>query len=124
VSYIGLDVALQHNANNKRGKKMSNPIEKAQQLGQKLFEIQTNTMQELAAMQQKNLENYFEMTREFTTRLPAGQDPQDLLNLQREVSESLWKNYQETNETTGELVRTAWDEVGEAYRSAFTQDSE
>ena len=45
---------------------MSNPIEEAQQLGQKLFEIQTNTMQELAAMQQKNLENYFEMTREFT----------------------------------------------------------
>lgn len=103
---------------------MSNPIEKAQQLGQKLFEIQTSTMQELAAMQQKNLENYFEMTREFTTSLPTAQDPQHMMNLQREVSETLWKNYQETNETTGELVRTAWDEVGEAYRTAFTPDPE
>jgi hypothetical protein len=103
---------------------MSNPMEKAQQLGQKLFEIQTSTMQELATMQQKNLENYFEMTRQFTSHLPETQDPQQLLDLQREVSESLWKNYQETSENTGKLVRTAWDEVGDAYRSAFTQDSE
>ena len=103
---------------------MSNPMEKAQQLGQKLFEIQTSTMSELAAMQQKNLKNYFEMTRQFTTRLPETQDPQQLLDLQREVSETLWKNYQETNDNTGELVRTAWDQVGDAYRSAFTEDSE
>jgi hypothetical protein len=103
---------------------MSNPMEKAQQLGQKLFEIQTSTMQELATMQQKNLENYFEMTRQFTTRLPETQDPQQLLDLQREVSETLWNNYQETNASTGELVRTAWDEVGDAYRSAFTPASE
>ena len=103
---------------------MSNPMEKAQQLGQKLFEIQTSTMSELAAMQQKNLENYFEMTRQFTTRLPETQDPQQLLELQREVSETLWKNYQETNDNTGELVRTAWDQVGDAYRTAFTEDSE
>ena len=103
---------------------MSNPMEKAQQLGQKLVEIQTSTLKDLAAMQQKNLENYFEMTRQFTARLPETQDPQQLVDLQREVSETLWKNYQETYETTGELVRTAWDEVGDAYRSAFTQESE
>ena len=101
---------------------MSNPLEKAQQLGQQLFEIQTSTMTELATMQQKNLEKYFEMTREFTSKLPEAQNPQGLMELQRQVSETLWQNYQETNQDTGELVRNAWEKVGEAYRTAFIPD--
>ena len=103
---------------------MSNPVEKAQQLGQTLFEIQTSTMNELVAMQQKNLEKYFEMTREFSTKLPEASDPQRMMEMQREMAQSLWQNYQESNENTGELVRNAWDQVGEAYRSAFTPESE
>lgn len=103
---------------------MSNPVEKAQQLGQTLFDIQTSTMSELVSMQQKNLEKYFEMTREFSSRLPEASDPQRMMDMQREMAESLWQNYQQTNESTGELVRNAWDQVGDAYRSAFVPEPE
>ena len=62
-----------------------NPIEKATQLGQKLFEIQTSAMTELANMQQQNMQNYAEMTRDFSSRLAEVRDPQALMELQREI---------------------------------------
>ena len=69
---------------------MSNPVEKAQQLGQTLFDIQTSTMSELVTMQQKNLEKYLEMTRECSTKLSEASDPQRMMEMQREMAQSLW----------------------------------
>lgn len=101
---------------------MSNPMEKAQKLGQQLFEIQTSTISKMASMQQENMQKYLEMNREFVEKLPAATDPQSIFELQREMAQSMWQNYQESNESTSELVRSAWEEVGEAYKGAFTGD--
>jgi isopenicillin N synthase-like dioxygenase len=100
----------------------TNPMDTAAKLGQQLFEIQNDTITNLTNMQQRNLENYFELTRNFTTKLPEATDPQKMMELQREMTETLWQSYQQSNESTGELVRNAWDQVGEAYRSAFTPE--
>lgn len=100
---------------------MSNPIENAQKLGQQLFEIQTSTMTKLASMQQDNLQKYFEVTREFTEKLPQSQSPQSVMELQREMAETLWQNYQQANQNTGELIKEAWDQVGDAYREMLDQ---
>ncbi len=97
-------------------------METAAKLGQQLFEIQNSTITELTNMQQKNLENYLEMTRAFTTKLPEATDPQKMVELQQEMAQTLWQSYQQSNESTGELVRNAWDQVGEAYRDAFTPE--
>ncbi len=101
-----------------------NPIEKATQLGQKLFEIQTSAMTELASMQQQNMQNYAEMTRDFSARLAEVRDPQALMELQREMGEAMWQNVQTSNESSGELMRQAWEQVGEAYKDAFTQEDQ
>lgn len=103
---------------------MSNPMEKAQKLGRQLFEIQTSTMNELAAMQQTNLQKYFETTREFTAKLPESQSPQGIFELQRQFAESLWNSYQASTQETGELVRKSWEEIGDAYKSAFSGEGE
>ena len=103
---------------------MSNPMEKAQKLGQQLFEIQTNTMNELVSMQQSNLQKYFDTTREFTAKLPESQSPQGIFDLQRQYAETLWQSYQEQNQETGELVRKSWEEIGEAYKTAFNGEEE
>lgn len=99
---------------------MSNPLENAQNLGQKLFEIQTSTITRLAELQRKNTERYLNMARSFGEKLPESQDPQALMNLQREMAESMWQGYQDSNQSASELVREAWEEVGEAYRDAIT----
>lgn len=101
---------------------MSNPMEKAQKLGQQLFEIQTNTISKLASMQQENMQRYFELNREFVEKLPGATDPQSIFNLQREMAQTMWQNYQSSTESTSELVRHAWEEVGEAYKGAFSDD--
>ena len=101
---------------------MSNPVEKAQKLGQQLFEIQTSTISKLATMQQENLQTYFNMTREFTTRAPEARDPQSVMDMQREMAATMWSNFQQSNENTSMLVREAWEQVGDAYREAFEQE--
>ena len=99
---------------------MSNPLENAQKLGERLFEIQSSTINELSSMQQENLQKFFDVNREFTSRLTETQNPQSVMELQREMAETLWQNYQESNQHTGELARNAWEQVGEAYRHMLT----
>lgn len=101
---------------------MSNPMENAQKLGQQLFDIQTSTISKLANMQQENLQKYFEVTREFTEKLPQSQSPQGMMDLQREMAETLWNSYQESNQQTGELIRDAWEQVGDAYKQVLNSD--
>ena len=103
---------------------MSNPMENAQKLGQKLFEIQTKTITQLASMQQQNVQKFMDMNREFTNKMTEVRDPQDVMALQREMAETLWNNYQESNQNTGELVREAWEEVGAAYTDAFSGNTD
>ncbi len=103
---------------------MSNPLENAQKLGQELFSIQTSTINKLANMQQENLQKYLEVTREFTEKLPQSQSPQSMMDLQREMAETLWNSYQESNQQTGELIRETWEQVGDAYKEMLTPGSD
>ena len=102
---------------------MANPIENATKLGQQLFEIQTKTMTELATMQQQNMQKYFEMTQGLTSKLPEATDPMKIMELQREAGEAMWQSIQEGNQNAADLVRSSWEQVGEAYRDAFSPDS-
>ncbi|MBO6703499.1 MAG: phasin family protein [Pseudomonadales bacterium] len=98
---------------------MSNPIENANKLGNQLFEIQTETLTKLTEVQQKNLERFMQSSREYSERMAQVTDPQGFAELQREALEAYWQNYQHDVQTTSNLVREAWEQVGEAYRSAF-----
>tara|TARA_R110002073_G_scaffold74609_3_gene182473 strand:+ start:940 stop:1257 length:318 start_codon:yes stop_codon:yes gene_type:complete len=102
---------------------MANPIENATKLGQQLIEIQTKTMTDLVSMQQQNIQKYVEMTQSLTTKLPEATDPMKFMELQREAGEAMWQSIQEGNQSAAELVRSSWEEVGAAYRDAFTPDS-
>ena len=102
----------------------NNPFEKANALGQKLFEIQNKAMTEFAKMQQDNMQKYMEASQAYASKLSEVRDPQTLMELQREMGETMWQNIQSGNENSGELMRSSWEEIGEAYRSAFTQESD
>lgn len=98
---------------------MSNPIENANKLGNQLFEIQTETLTKLTEVQQQNLERFMQSSREYSERMSQVTDPQGFAELQREALEAYWQNYQHDVQTTSNLVREAWEQVGEAYRNAF-----
>lgn len=102
---------------------MANPIENATRLGQQLFEIQTKAMTDLTSMQQENMQKYLELTQGLTSKLPEATDPMKIMELQRELGEAMWQNLQENNQSAAELVRNSWEQVGQAYQDAFSNDA-
>ena len=58
-------------------------------------------------------------SREYSEHMAQVTDPQGFAELQRAALEAYWQNYQHDVQTTSNLVREAWEQVGEAYRSAF-----
>jgi len=101
-----------------------NIIEKQSELTKSLYEINTSTVKELATLQRENLEKYFETNRSFGERLPEIKNVSDFLALQREYGETLVTNAREAIETQNEIVRGAVEETTEAFRAAFTFESE
>ncbi|XOV90414.1 MAG: phasin family protein [Pseudomonadota bacterium] len=96
-----------------------NMIERQSELGKSLFEINTNTLKELANLQKENVEKYFETNRSFGERLPEVKSVSDFLALQREYGETLWNNTREAVETQTEIVRGAFAETTDALKTAF-----
>ncbi len=96
-----------------------NMIERQSELGKSLYEINTNTLKELATLQKENIEKYFETNRSFGGRLPEIKSVTDFFTLQREYGETLWSNTREAVETQTEIVRSAFSETSEALKAAF-----
>lgn len=101
-----------------------NMIEKQAELGRSLYEINTSVLKELAMLQRKNVETYFETNRSFGEKLPEVKSVEDFMALQREYGESLWTNARSAVETQGEIVRSAFEETASALRTAFTFDAD
>ncbi|HKI73905.1 MAG TPA: phasin family protein [Pseudomonadales bacterium] len=101
-----------------------NIMEKQAELGRSLFEINTNTLKELAALQRENVEGYFETNRNFGERLPEIKGMSDFVELQREYGETLWNNVRKAVESQNEIIRSAFEETSEAVKVAFTPEAE
>ena len=101
-----------------------NIVEKQTELTKTLFEINTNTLKELATLQRENLEKYFETNRTYGERLPEVKSASDFFALQRDYGETLMSGTREAIETQNEIVRGAFEETTEAFRSAFTFETE
>lgn len=101
-----------------------NIIERQNELGRSLFEINTNTLKELVSLQRENVEKYFETNRNFGERLPEVKSLSDFLNLQREYGETLWSNTREAVESQNEIFKSAFQDTAEAMKAAFSPEEE
>lgn len=101
-----------------------NIIERQNELGRSLFEINTNTLRELASLQRENVEKYFETNRSFGERLPEVKSLSDFLNLQREYGETLWNNTREAVESQNEIFKSAFKDTAEAMKTALSPEEE
>ena len=102
---------------------MTNIIERQADFGRTLFEINQNTLQELAQSTQANFKKYFEMNSEFGKKLPEVKDVTSFVELQREYGETLWGNVREATQTQSEILKSAVEETGEAVRKVFATES-
>ena len=102
---------------------MTNIIERQADLGRTLFEINQNTIQELAQSTQTNFKKYFELNNEFGQKLPEVNDISTFVELQREYGETLWNNVKEATQVQSEILKSAVEETGEAVRKVFATES-
>lgn len=102
---------------------MTNIIERQADFGRTIFEINQNTLQELAQSTQANFKKYFELNSEFGQKLPEVNDVTSFVELQREYSETLWSNVREATKTQSEILKSAVEETGEAVRKVFATPS-
>ena len=100
-----------------------NMIEKQTELGKSLYEINTSTVSEIAAMSRKNIEQYFAVNRAFGEKLPEVREVSTFMNLQREYSETLWNNAREAVEAQTAVFQGAFAETREAFKAAYTQET-
>lgn len=98
-----------------------NIVEKQAALGRSLYQINTSTMKELAALQRENIESYFETNRSFGEKLPGIKGVAEFVELQREYGEALWHNMRKAVESHNDILRAAFEDASEAMRTAFTQ---
>jgi len=100
-----------------------NVLQKQVEMGRALFEINQNTVQELARTQQDNFKKYFELNNDFSKRLPEVTDISSFVELQREYNETLWGGIKDTTRGQVDVIKTAVEESGEAVRKAFTVET-
>lgn len=98
---------------------MINIVERQTELGRSLYEINTNTLKELATLQRENVEKYFETNRTFGEKLPELKSVEEFVALQREYGETLWANAREAMEAQGAIVKSAFEETSAAVKTAF-----
>ncbi len=99
-------------------------IERQNELGKSLYQINTSTVSEIAELSRKNIEQYFEVNRSFGERLPEIREVGDFLSLQREYGETLWNNAREAMEAQNTILQNAFTETREAFTTAFSQEAE
>ena len=100
-----------------------NVIEKQSKLGKDIFEINTNTLKELANLQKDNVEKYFDANRAYGEKLPEVKDVSSFVSLQREYTESLWNGVKDAFSTHNGIVRGAFEETRHAFEEAYTSES-
>ena len=99
-----------------------NIIEKQTELGKSLFEINTSTMKEYMSLQRGNFERYVEVNREFGSKLPEVKNLTNVVELQREYSQTLWNHTKASFEAQSELLKGAFTNTREALKVAYTFD--
>jgi Phasin protein len=98
-------------------------IERQSELGKSIFEINTNTLKELATLQRENFEKYFSTNRSYGEKLPEIKDVSSFVSLQREYGETLWGNVREAVETQNGILRGAFEETRVALEKAFKTEA-
>ena len=101
-----------------------NIFEKQAEFGRTFFEINQNALQQLAQIQQDNIKNYFALNSDFSKKLPEAKDITSFTGLQREYGETLWNGIKETTATQAELLKTAAEETGAAFRKVYADQTE
>lgn len=99
-----------------------NIIERQTELGRSLYEINTNTMSEMAELSRKNIETYLEVNRSFGEKLPEIREMTAFFDLQREYGETLWNNAREAIESQNAILQSAFSETRDAFKTAFTTE--
>ena len=99
-------------------------IERQTELGKSLYEINTSTVSEITELSRKNVEQYFEVNRSFGERLPEANEIGSFLSLQREYGETLWANAREAMESQNAIFQNTFTETRDAFKSAYTQETE
>ena len=97
-------------------------FEKQAQLGRSLFQINTNTIRELAALQRENFGKYVQLNQEFGKKLPEVDSISSFVSLQREYNESLWSGVREAMSSQTQLLKTAVEDTGAAFTSAYANN--
>ena len=97
-------------------------IERQAELGRSIYEINTNTLKELATLQRENIEKYFSANRTYGAKLPEVSDLSSFVSLQREYTETSWSNVREAVEAQNGIVRGAFEATREALTKAFTTE--
>ncbi len=101
-----------------------NNIEKQVGLGRSLYQINANTLSEMAELGRKNFEQYFEVNRSFGEKLPEVRELGSFLGLQREYGETLWNNAREAMESQTAILQSAFSEARDAFQAAFSAKDE
>ena len=101
-----------------------NNIEKQVSLGRSLYQINTNTLSEMAELGRKNFEQYFEVNRSFGEKLPEVRELGSFLGLQREYGETLWNNAREAMESQSAILQSAFSDARDAIQAAFSAKDE
>jgi hypothetical protein len=99
-----------------------NAIERQSNLGQSLFEINTNTVRALTSLQIENATRYFETNREFAGRISEISSLSDYFGLQREYGEALWSGARSAIEAQMVLIREATTGTRDAVTTAFSTE--
>ncbi len=95
-------------------------MQKQAELSRQLFDINSSTVREMFAIQQRGLERYMELNSSFGEKLRDVRSPADFVEMQREYGESLWAGVQESVESQTSVIRGAVEDGGKILREAFT----
>jgi len=93
-------------------------------LGKSLYEINTNTVKELVSLQRDNVQQYFDVNKDFGSRISEIKGVTSFVNLQKEYNQTLWNNAKGAVVAQNEIVKGAFVETQDAVKLAFVPVTE
>lgn len=99
-------------------------IAKQTELGRTLFQINTNAFREFTSMQRDNIGRYVELNKSYGQKLPEIRSIGDFVALQRDYNESVWNGLKDSVSEQTTLAKSALEETGTAFKSAFSPAEE
>ncbi|MBL4679604.1 MAG: hypothetical protein JKY88_02625 [Pseudomonadales bacterium] len=93
-------------------------------LGKSLYEINTNTVKELVSLQRDNVQQYFDVNKDFGSRISEIKGVTGFVNLQKEYNQTLWNNAKGAVVAQNEIVKDAFIETQDAVKLAFVPVTE